>query len=212
LKLFMICMRLTCERNGFLVDGNEKTKRGNWLRLLCSGDEQAFARFVDEYQQIVFLCCRTLGLNETEAEDVASETFLAVYQKLSTYRGQSKLSTWLWKIAYYKGIDYMRKNNKHKQLQGEIDEQLADDKIAGVHIELQNQEQSEIVWRAVQHLPRLWGLAIILFYREDKSIDEISKILKKRKGTVKTYLFRGRKKLKELLGDFLGDRPCQPIN
>jgi hypothetical protein len=66
-------------------------KKGSWTR-------KVFADFIDEYQQVTFLCCRTLGLNETEAEDVASETFLAAYKKLDKFRGQSKLSTWIWKI------------------------------------------------------------------------------------------------------------------
>ena len=179
--------------------------RGNWLRLLCSGDKTAFTRFVNEYQQVVFLCCRTLGLNETEAEDVASETFLAAYQKLSTFRGQSKLSTWLWQIAYYKAVDYIRKNKRDYNLLDELDEQLADRKIAQVAAELENKERSQHVWETVRTLPGNWAIAILLFYREGKSIIEISKIMKKRQNTVKTYLFRGRKKLKKLLADYIGE-------
>jgi len=180
-------------------------QRGNWLRQLCSGDKAAFTKFVNEYQQMVFLCSKTLGLNETEADDVASETFLAAYQKLSGFRGQSKLSTWLWQIAYYKGIDYIRKNKKNHHLSNELDEQLADRKIAQVAAELENKELSQVVWHAVRELPGDWSIAIILFYRESKSIIEISKIMKKRQNTVKTYLFRGRKRLQKLLADHIGD-------
>ena len=179
---------------------------GNWLLLLCRGDKKAFEEFVNEYQQLVFLCCRTLGLNETEAEDVASETFLAAYQKLNRFSGTSKLSTWLWKIAYYKAIDYIRKNkSNNNELIGELDEQISDRNIAEVVVELENKEQSEAVWMAVWNLPILWATAIVLFYRENKSIEEISKIMKKRKNTIKTYLFRGRKRLKELLANFSGE-------
>lgn len=180
-------------------------QRGNWLRQLCSGDKAAFTRFVNEYQQLVFLCCKTLGLNETEADDVASETFLAAYQKLCNFRGQSKLSTWLWQIAYYKGIDYIRKNKKNYHLLNELDEQLADRKIAHVAVELENKELSQAVWHAVRQLPGDWSIAIMLFYRESKTIIEISKIMKKRQNTVKTYLFRGRKRLQRLLADHIGD-------
>ena len=182
-----------------------RQKRGNWLRLLVSGDHNAFRQFVEQYQETVFLCCRTLGLNETEAEDVASETFLAAYQKLGSYNGKSKLSTWLWSIAYYKGVNYLRKNGRHKRLADRLDEQLADRKIAQVSVALENKEQADVVWQAVGRLPKLWALAIVLFYRHEKSIVEIAKIMKKRQNTVKTYLFRGRKKLKELLSDVLGE-------
>ena len=180
-----------------------KQKKGNWMRLLVSGDEQAFARFVVDYQETVFLCCRTLGLTENEAEDVASETFLAAYQKLSKFRGDSSLSTWLWKIAYYKGINYLRKNKKHSHANMEIDEQLADRKIAHVAARLEDAERHSAIWDAVNALPSRWAMAIILFYREDKSIKEIAKIMQKRHNTVKTYLFRGRKKLKQVLGNIV---------
>ena len=175
------------------------------MRLLCSGDHDAFADFVKQYEEMVFLCCKTLGLTETEAEDVASETFLAAYQKLSTYSGRSKLSTWLWQVAYYKAVDYLRKNRRFKELDERADKQLADKDIAQVAAKLESNEQAEVVWNAVARLPRLWAMAIVLFYREDKSIDEISGIMRKRKNTVKTYLFRGRKRLKETLAGVLGE-------
>ena len=73
----------------------------------------------------------------------------------------------------------------------EIDQQLADKNIAHVAAELENKEQSQIVWDAVRTLPGDWSIAILLYYRQNKSIKEISKIMKKRENTVKTYLFRG---------------------
>jgi len=178
-------------------------KESNWIRQLVNGDEQAFARFVVDYQKTVFLCCRTLGLNETEAEDVGSETFLTAYQKLSKFRGDSSLSTWLWKIAYYKGMNYLRNNKKHSYANMEMDEQLSDQKMAHVASRLEDAEKYSAIWNAVNALPRQWAMAIILFYREDKSVEEIAKIMQKRYNTVKTYLFRGRKKLKGVLGDII---------
>ena len=80
-------------------------KKDNWLRLLRSGDHGAFARFTDKYKETVFLCCRRLGLRDDEAEDVASETFMAAYTGLQRYREQAELSTWLWSIAYRRATD-----------------------------------------------------------------------------------------------------------
>ena len=180
-----------------MTQQNDSEKRGFWTR-------KVFADFIDEYQQVTFLCCKTLGLNETEAEDVASETFLAAYKKLNKFRGQSKLSTWIWKIAYYKAIDYIRKNRRDLQVLDDIDDQLADNKIAMVAAELENKEHAEVVWDTVRTLPGDWSIAILLHYRQNKSIAEISEIMGKRKNTVKTYLFRGRKQLKTLLADHIG--------
>ena len=183
-----------------------RQRKGNWLRLLVSGDHAAFREFVEQYQQTVFLCCRTLGLNETEAQDVAAETFLTAYEKIGTFSGKSKLSTWLWKVAYYKGINYLRKNRRRKELLSGLSEQLAGAKVAQVSsAALENKEQADVVWRAVGRLPRLWALAIVLFYRQEKTIKEIAKIMNKRQNTVKTYLFKGRKKLKERLSNVIAE-------
>ena len=181
----------------------EKEQDEGWLGQLLAGDHEAFAEFVDKYKEMVFLCCRTLGLNEDETEDAASETFLAAYKSIRQYRGQAELSTWLWSIAYRQAVNYLRKNRK-EQLLTEPYTQIANNKNAGTLARLESKERAEFVWRAVERLPRVWAVAIILYYREGKSIAEIAKIMQKQKNTIKTYLFRGRKRLKELLADFFG--------
>ncbi|MHC5159475.1 MAG: RNA polymerase sigma factor [Planctomycetota bacterium] len=85
-----------------------------------------------------------------------------------------------------------------------MDDQLADKKIAQVAAELENKEHAQVVWDTVRGLPGDWSIAILLHYRQNKSISEISEIMGKRQNTVKTYLFRGRKKLKTLLADHIG--------
>jgi RNA polymerase sigma-70 factor (ECF subfamily) len=177
----------------------EKRQKKKWLRLLRSGDHKAFAEFIEKYKETVFLCCRRLGLREDEAEDVASETFLAVYKAIGRYSGQAELSTWLWTIAYRQGINYLRKNRKQWQLEAEPDEQVSDSKEQGPAAAAQSRETEKIVWESVERLPRLWAMAVILYYREERSIADIAKIMQIKENTVKTYLFRGRDKLKQVL-------------
>ncbi len=183
----------------------EQQRKDNWLQLLRSGDHRAFAEFIDKYKGMVFLCCRTLGLRDDEAEDVASETFLAAYNGLRRYRGQAELSTWLWSIAYRQGVNYLRKNRRKWQLLAEPDEQLASSKEQWPAAAVQGKEEGEIVWNAVKQLPKLWAMAIVLFYRENKNVKEIAKIMRVRQNTVKTYLFRGRKRLKKMLAATFGE-------
>ena len=177
----------------------EKRQKKKWLRLLRSGDHQAFAEFIDKYKETVFLCCRRLGLREDEAEDVASETFMAAFKAIGRYGGQAQLSTWLWTIAYRQGINYLRKNRKQWQLEAEPDEQIVGSKEPEPAAAIQGRETEKIVWDAVDRLPRLWAMAVILYYREEKSIADIAKIMQIKENTVKTYLFRGRDKLKQIL-------------
>ncbi|MHC4126399.1 MAG: RNA polymerase sigma factor [Planctomycetota bacterium] len=183
----------------------ERQQKDNWLRLLRSGDHRAFAEFIDKYKETVFLCCRRLGLKEDQVEDVASETFLAAYRGLSRYSGRAELSTWLWSIAYRQGINYLRKNTRQWQLEAEPDEQIASSKEQEPAATAQARETEKIVWEVVERLPRLWAMAVILHYREQKSIADIAKIMQAKENTVKTYLFRARARLKKVLGAAFGE-------
>ncbi|MCH8121434.1 MAG: RNA polymerase sigma factor [Planctomycetes bacterium] len=185
----------------------EQQQKDNWLRLLRSGDHGAFAQFIDKYKETVFLCCRRLGLREDEAEDVASETFLAAYKGISRYRGRAELSTWLWSIAYRRAVSYLRKNRRQWQLEAEPDEsrQAGSGKEQEPAAAIQGKETEKIVWEAVERLPRLWAMAIILYYREEKSIIDIAKIMQAKENTIKTYLFRARQRLKKALAPAFGD-------
>jgi len=177
----------------------------NWLGLLCSGDERAFAQFIDKYKETVFLCCRRLGLREDEIEDVASEIFLAAYKGLKGYRGKAELGTWLWSIAYRQAVSYLRKNRRHLQLEDGFQNELAGSEHDEPIVVTQDKEQTKIIWEAVERLPRLWALSIILHYREEKSVVDIAKIMRIKKNTVKTYLFRGRERLKQMITATLGE-------
>ena len=182
----------------------ERRQQDDWLRLLRGGDQQAFAVFVDKYKETVFLCCRKLGLAEHEVEDVAGETFLAAYKGLSRYAGRAELGTWLWGIAYRQAISFLRKNRRVQQLaddgpEAEPDGQIADNRQAGPATVVQDREIEKFVWQAVDRLPRLWAMAVILFYREQKSVADIASIMQTRENTVKTYLFRARERLKTTL-------------
>ena len=130
---------------------------------------------------------------------MASETFLAAYKGLRRYSGWSELSTWLWSIAYRQGVNYLRKNRRQWQLEAEQDEQVSGSREQGPAAAAQSKETEQIVWEAVERLPRLWAVAVILYYREEKNIADIAKIMQIKENTVKTYLFRGREKLKQVL-------------
>jgi len=185
----------------------EQQQQDNWLRLLRSGDHGAFAEFIDKYKETVFLCCLRLGLAEDEAEDVASETFLAAYNGLSRYSGRAELSTWLWGIAYRRAISYLRKNRRQWRLEAEADEsrQVGSGEEQEPAAAIQGKETEKIVWDAVERLPRLWAMAIILYYREEKSIIDIAKIMRTKENTIKTYLFRARGRLKKALAPAFGE-------
>lgn len=187
-----------------MADEMGKNSQSRWMRRLLAGDHRAFAEFVDKYKQMVFLCCRTVGLKQDEAYDVANETFLAAYKSLDRYRFQCELSTWVWKIAYHKAVDCLRKKKQYYRLFEEVSQQPQQQETEDGITKIENADEAEIIWQAVERLPKLWATAVVLFYKEQKNIVEIAEIMNAGQNTVKTYLFRGRNRLKELLPDNFG--------
>lgn len=175
-----------------------QNKQAGLIHRLRSGDREAFADFVRRYQNQVFLCCRLQGLGADEAQDVASETFLAAYKGLNRYTGRAKLSTWLWKITYNKSINYIRKKSRQQKIYTKLQDKYRDEQPAK-QSEPFKEDRTGIVWDAVKKLPSEHATAIVLYYRQEKSIKCIANIMKKRQNTIKVYLFRGRQRLKELL-------------
>ena len=189
----------------------EQQDKDNWLGLLRIGDHQAFGEFIDKYKETVFLCCRRLGLRDDEVEDVAGETFMAAYKALSRYDGRCELGTWVWSIAYRKGVDHLRRNRRQRQLVVEAGQGVVEAAEAGPATAVQGRELEKLVWEAVGRLPRLWALAVVLHYREGKSLADIAKIMDNKENTIKTYLFRGRERLREMLAGPFGEdtNACQ---
>jgi RNA polymerase sigma factor (sigma-70 family) len=180
-----------------LADDAGQNKQAGLIHRLRNGDEGAFAEFVEKYQQQVFMCCRLAGLDADESQDVASEAFMAVFQGIGGYTGRAKISTWLWKITYNKAISYLRQKIRRQKLQEKLQNQYTQEQeIAHWG---KSDGNAEIVWSAVKKLPQDYVMAVVLYYRQEKSIKEIADIMGKRQNTVKVLLFRGREKLKELL-------------
>jgi len=178
-----------------LANRSEQHYKNERVRRLCKGDERTFDEFVKEFETTVFLCCRSLGLSESEAEDAANETFLAAYRGIKRYDGKSSLGTWLWRIAYRQAVNYLRQKQRWNDILNRVEVEPVEDEDYSATEILEQREKGEIVWQKVSQLPELWSVAVMLFYREEKSIVEIAGIMNVNKNTVKTYLLRGKKKL-----------------
>ncbi len=107
-----------------MANKDEQHYKKEWIRRLCKGDERAFAEFVKEFETSVFLCCRSLGLNESESEDAANETFMAAYRAIKRYNYKSSLGTWLWRIAYRQAVNYLRQKQRWNDILNRVEREL----------------------------------------------------------------------------------------
>lgn len=169
---------------------------------IISGDTKAYQSFIEEYQRLVMHIVFRMISNVADREDVCQDVFIKAYQNLSNFHFESKISTWLAKIAYNTCINYLKKKKvplfNDFSTDGEsIDNFLSDhaspDEFAerrDLSLRLQNE---------INKLPVQFRTILTLYHLDEMSYSEIVEIMGLPEGTVKSYLFRARKLLKERL-------------
>jgi RNA polymerase sigma-70 factor, ECF subfamily len=161
-------------------------------------DQEAFGQLIDRHAAaIVNLGYRMVG-NRSEAEDLAQETFLAAHKALSTFRADSKFSTWLYRIATNKCKDWLRvKRPGLGQYDLDADESLdlyvTEDRTPEVL--LSRQQVAQELEQAIQRLPPLYREAFVLKHVEGLSYEEMEDILGVSGDTLKMRVYKGRVQL-----------------
>ena len=163
------------------------------IALMRAGrSDEAMARLVPAYRRRVFgLAYGILG-DRAAAEDVAQEVFVKVWQAFHGFDGRAQLSTWIYTITRNAAISALRKRPRGVSMSEEAVEREVDAVEAGRQPEDEGDAQ---LWRLVEALPDKQRQAIVLFYQEDRSIEDIAGMLGMPVNTVKTHLHRGRARL-----------------
>lgn len=191
------------------------------LRLverLIRRDEQAFNALVKAYERRIYgLMLRMIG-SRAEAEDLAQEVFVQVFKAIGSFRGESKLSTWIYRIA----INLCKNRSKYLRVRHAGDEEQLDSlkehvgsarahrptvaDIARPDDMVEGQEVERIVRRAIFELEPSFRECLVLRDIEDLSYDEIGAITGLPEGTVKSRIHRARGQLKEIVERDLGEK------
>ena len=87
----------------------------DFIKKLQEGDESAYGKLIDDFQQKVFSTCISFVPNKEEAEDLAQEVFVEVFNSIHKFKGNSKLSTWIYRITTNKCLEFIRKRNTKKR-------------------------------------------------------------------------------------------------
>ena len=149
------------------------------------------------------LAVRFVGSRE-EAEELVQDAFLRAFRSLDRFRGEAKFSTWFYRILYNlcmtkvsraKTKPGMRANDGDDERS--LDTLVVDDDNPTIHEQLEQKEMQEMIAAEIDRLPAHYKSAIMLFYVQEMSYEEICKVQDLPLGTVKTNLFRGRNLLRE---------------
>ncbi|PKN39535.1 MAG: RNA polymerase subunit sigma [Deltaproteobacteria bacterium HGW-Deltaproteobacteria-20] len=200
-----------------MVPWSERDEKAIVERLQAR-DERAFNELVHQFERRVFgLVFRMLGSRE-EAEDLAQEVFVQVFKAIDQFRGESKLSTWIYRIAINlckNRNKYLQRRHAHQQddieafgdrapmssAKGTTAGSIArpDDMLVGLQVE-------RIVQDAIQQLEEDFREVLILRDVEDMSYEEIGEITGLPSGTVKSRIHRARERLREAIETKLGEK------
>jgi len=178
------------------------------VALLKLKDRQAFKEMVETWQDMVYNTSIGFLQNEEDAEDISQEVFIKVYQSIYSFKGQSKLSTWIYRITVSKCLDHLRKKKRKKRfafIQGlySNDNNLAIEPPDFVHpgIKTENKEISVALFKAIDKLPPNQKTAFVLNKIEELSYHEISEVMDSSESAVDSLLQRAKKNLQVLLKD-----------
>ena len=172
----------------------------HYIDKILQGETNAFAVVADRYKDMIFTLALKMIKNREEAEEVAQDTFIKIYNSLGKFKGDSKFSTWIYKIAYNTCLDRLKKNKKEDNTIS-IDEfsshliKTMDNALSA----LEEKERKQTIQNCLNLLPSEENFLLTLFYFEDQNLEEIGKIMSITANNVKVKLFRSRQKLAVIL-------------
>lgn len=176
------------------------------IQQLREGNEQAFKSLVTNYQDLVFNTALGIVQNSEDAEDVAQEVFIQVYRSIDQFKGDARLSTWIYRITTTKALDHIRSRKRKKRfafitsLFGPNDE-LVHEPVDFQHpgVALDRKEQAALLFQMIAQLPENQKVAFTLHKTEELSYQEIADVMQLSVSAVESLLFRARQNLRKLL-------------
>ena len=172
------------------------------LRRACKGDVQAFEELMQSHESRIYAIALRMMGNREDAQDCAQEAMVRIYRAMGSFKGQSALATWIYRITMNTCLDELRRRKARKvtSLDSLVDNGWSPTDTGdtpeehGLRVEKQN-----ALNQAIQSLPDDMRAAIILRDVKGYSYDEIASILDANVGTIKSLISRGREKLREIL-------------
>ncbi len=167
------------------------------VKQAASGDQSAFAELLNRYKNLVYSVVLRMVNDTEEANDLAQEIFIKLYRNLDKYQPEYKFSTWLIRISTNHVIDYRRKRKQETISIEEISYELTNNSTP--EKEYIQKEKKKYLEYAIQALPDLYKIPIVLYHQQGLHYQEIADIIGEPLSKVKNRIFRGRKMLKESL-------------
>ena len=171
------------------------------------GDRDGFGEIVSRYQSLLCSIAYSRVGDFKQSEDIAQETFIEAWRKLDTLRDPEKLNSWLCGILRFKVSHHRRKETtqpvKNAEELDELEAQASEQ--AAIEDQAIQEQHQALLWQTLAKLPENYREPLILFYREQRSVEHVASELELSEAAVKQRLSRGRKVLQEAMLHFVED-------
>lgn len=178
------------------------------IKGIQQSDRQAFRILVETYQKMVVNTCLGIVHNQADAEDLAQDVFMEVFRTSGNFRGDSKLSTWLYRIATNRSLNFIR-NTKRKRFWQSIEETFAGGRNNHREIsenrgdqpdnEINETQRKQVLYHAIDQLTEKQRVAFTLNKYEDLSYQQIAEIMEISLASVESLIHRAKKNLQDQL-------------
>ena len=172
-------------------------------------DNEAFKIVVDTWQDMVYNTVVGILQNAEDAEDVSQEVFIQICESIKSFKGDSKFSTWIYRIAVSKSLDHLRKKKRKKRfafiqsLFGKDEEPVYDPPdFFHPGVALENKENAAVLFKAIAALSQNQNIAFVLNKVEGLSYQQISEVMQITETAVDSLLHRAKKNLREDLENY----------
>ena len=173
-----------------------------WLAAIGEGDQRALERFYRAYHGAVYQFALRLVRNPADAAELVNEAMLEVWKAAATFRGGSRVKTWLLGIVNHRAIDLLRRKKRH--VSEELDFEVADESTCSLPEALTDAQHAVHVRHCIGTLPERHRQVVHLTFFEQLAYPEIAQVLDVPAGTVKTRMMHAKSKLMHCLQRFLG--------
>ncbi|MDX1679841.1 MAG: sigma-70 family RNA polymerase sigma factor [Akkermansiaceae bacterium] len=180
------------------------------MQRIGQGDEEAFAQLIERHQNMVVGTVAKMLGNASEAEDISQQVFLRIWKHARRYKPNAKFTTYLFTITRNLVFNEIRRRNRRKEVSSDERQEVSRKEIADApqyrpDREMERQELSDLVDKAIARLPEQQRLAVVLRRYEQMPYEDIAEVLDLSLSAVKSLLFRARTSLREALSGHLSE-------
>jgi RNA polymerase sigma factor (sigma-70 family) len=176
---------------------------------LQQGDEQAFKKLVEEWQDMVYNTAVSIVKNEDDADDITQDVFIQVHQSVNSFKGDAKFSTWLYRIAISKALDHLKKKKRKKRfaliqnlLGNTGEEALYPKEFNHPGVVIENKERAAELFKALEQISDKQRIAFTLHKLEGQKHQDIAEIMHLSLVAVESLIARAKVSLRKILKQY----------